>query len=453
MPTTDLRTGDLAGRRVLIVGTGREGNAVADAVLPIAASVSAIDDADGDSALAWRARWGSRVPLAAGPEANLDPADFDVAVVSPGVSKHHPRLRALRDAGLSITSGSALWMAEHAGCTTGVTGSKGKSTTASLIHLLSVASGSDAALGGNIGIPLLTLPAAQRYVVELSSYQCSSLTASPDIAVLTALFPEHLDWHGGQEEYYADKLNLVAHGPRVVVANATDPRLMSRLASSYPALEVEPVGTPDSFHLVSVGAVPWLAFRERLLVERSVLPLLGGHNALNACLALAAVAAAGYPVADDPVALSAALSSFRPLEHRLEPIADRSGLVFVNDSLSTSPYATIEALKAFDGRAVTLIVGGQDRGVDYEPLAEHLSEHPVVAVIGLPPSGERILSVIGAAAERVPAADMTDAVAAARRLTPPGGTVLLSPGAPSYGVYRDHADRARAFREAIEQTL
>ncbi len=449
MPTTELRVADLAGLRVLIVGTGREGNAIADAVAPLAAAVTAFDDNDADSAAAWRARWGSRVPLLTPRDAVLDPASFDVAVVSPGVSKHHPRVTALREAGVTISSGSALWMTEHAARTTGVTGSKGKSTTAALIHHLSIACGADVALGGNIGIPLLKLPKAQRYVVELSSYQCSSLSISPDVAVLTALFPEHLDWHGSEEEYYADKLNLVAHGPRAVVANATDPRLMSRLRTAWPHLVVEPVGTRGSFHLTTHEGVRWLAHGQDLLVERSALPLLGEHNAVNACLALAAVTAAGFPVTEDRGRLFAALSSFRPLEHRLEPISDPSGLTFVNDSLSTSPYATVEALKAFDGAEVTLIVGGQDRGVDYEPLAEHLSEHPVTAIIGLPPSGARILSVIHDDAERVLAVDMVEAVALARKLTPAGGTVLLSPAAPSYGVYRDHIDRARAFREAI----
>jgi UDP-N-acetylmuramoylalanine--D-glutamate ligase len=125
-------------------------------------------------------------------------------------------------------------------------------------------------------------------------------------------------------------------------------------------------------------------------------------------------------------------------------------LTFVNDSLSTSPYAAIEALRAFPGADVTLIVGGQDRGVDYVPLAKFLQGHPVAAVIGLPPSGQRILDEIDGLT--VVAENMRDAVEKARQLTPANGTVLLSPAAPSYGIYRDFAERAADFKKCIEET-
>jgi len=452
MPSAEMTMAGLAGRRVLVLGTGREGSAIADAIVPLATTVTAYDDSDGPSAAAWRERWGGRAPLLVGAGADLDPASFDVVIASPGISKHHPVVRALRDAGLLITSGTALWMAEHHASTTGVTGSKGKSTTASLIQHLGLAFGGHVALGGNIGIPLLSLAPAERYVVELSSYQCSSLTVSPDVAVLTSLFPEHLDWHGSEQEYYRDKLNLIAHGPRVVVANSLDERLMRLLGELHPGVEVEPGGSAGSFHLVEHDGSVWIARRGEPLVERSRLALLGAHNALNACLALAAVEAAGIAVTADGETLRRAIESFRPLEHRLEPIADPSGLTFVNDSLSTSPYAAIEALKAFTGPAVTLIVGGQDRGVDYRPLADHLRAHPIAAVIGLPPSGERILGTIGSAVPSYLVGDLPAAVTTARAVTPAEGYVLLSPAAPSYGVYRDYADRAEQFKAAIRQT-
>lgn len=436
-----------AGRRVLIVGTGKEGMAIADAVIGVAASVVAYNDAEGDSVEAWRATWGDRIPVAIG-ESSAIGDGVDAVVASPGVSKNHPLLQRMRAQGIAVTSGTSLWLAEHADSTVGVTGSKGKSTTSSLIRHLTERLVGDVALGGNIGLPLLAMPSAPRFVVELSSYQCSALTVSPATVVLTSLFPEHLDWHGSEDDYYADKLNIVAHGPRHVVLNALDPRLVEQVSRRFPELTYEPVGTPQSFH-VEGG---WFRRGDVALFERAVLTLRGDHNAINACLALAALEANGYSVADNSSAVAEALSQFQQLEHRLEEISDASGITFVDDSLSTSPYAAIEAMRAFADAPLTLLVGGQDRGVDYAPLVDFLAEHPIAAVVGLPGSGARLVGMMPADQQAVVASDMADAVRRARALTPSGGTVLLSPAAPSYGFYANYAERAADFRAAIEST-
>jgi len=440
-----MRLRDLEGKRVIVLGTGREGRAAAEALAPVVASFAASDDRDGESAVAWRERWGTAAEVWVAADPRDIARDFDVAVKSPGMSPLHPLVAFLANAGVPITSGSDLWMSEHASTTTGVTGSKGKSTTSSLIAHLSAAAGVDTVLGGNIGTPLLALAPADRTVVELSSYQCQSLSTSPDVAVLTSLFAEHLDWHGSEEQYFADKLNLVGHGARVVIANAEDETLVAALARLHPALEVQWVGGANEY-AVRDGFI--VRGEERVLATAD-LPLLGRHNALNAAIALAAADAGGARI--DAAIAATALASFAPLEHRLEPIVDASGLTFINDSLSTSPFAAIEALKAFDSPDVVLLAGGQDRGVDYAPLAAHLAAHPIAAVVGLPPSGPRILAEISGVHTEV-AVDMLDAVTRARALVPAGGTVLLSPAAPSYGIYKDFADRAADFRRAIEAT-
>jgi UDP-N-acetylmuramoylalanine--D-glutamate ligase len=423
-----VHSSDLAGKRVVILGTGREGSAAAAFLSGKTADLQATSDSPVD---------GFSVPVLVAP----DPADvlagFDIAVKSPGMSPRHPLVAFLREAGMPITSGTDLWMSEHAATTTGVTGSKGKSTTSSLIHHLT----KNSILGGNIGIPLLALDEAPRTVVELSSYQCESLSISPDVAVITSLFAEHLDWHGSEEQYYADKLNITRHNPRVIVANGEDATVRSLVTADIW------VGGDNEYRLADRNGVDWIHRGAEPIVPRSQLKLLGRHNALNATIALAAVDAVERLDADAAAEL---LSTFLPLENRLEPIADPSGLTFVNDSLSTSPFAAIEALRAFPGTDVTLLVGGQDRGVDYAPLAEYLAGHPIAAVVGLPPSGERILREI--AGVTVIAANMRDAVEKARSLTPAGGTVLLSPAAPSYGIYRDFAERAADFKKSIEET-
>lgn len=447
-----MRWSDLEGRRVLIVGTGREGTALAEALPARGIRVVAADESDA-GATAWRERFGSRVPLHVAPGIHELRGEVDIAVVSPGVPPRSPLRRALRELGIPETTGTDLWLSEHAARTTAVTGSKGKSTTASLVHALSVAHGVDAALGGNIGVPLLDLPPAERFVAELSSYQASSVTVSPDVVVLTALFPEHLDWHGSEEEYYAGKLNLVGHGPRRVLVNAEDERLTAALARLHPELEVDAVGGASARWCVDLHEnEPWLLRDGAPIVPSAALGLEGRHNLVNACLALAAVEAAGVDI--DPDRATDALRDFRPLAHRLEPVADPTGVRFIDDSLSTSPYAAIAALDALDSPDVVLLVGGQDRGVDYAPLAEHLRAHPIAAVVGLPDSGPRILEEVAASGvPGVAAADMESAVRAARELVPSGGAVLLSPAAPSYGRYRDFADRAVDFRRAIAATL
>jgi len=426
-----VRLSELNGKRVIILGTGREGAAAAEYLDGIAGSIAATSDTPVD---------GFRVPVLVSPDPGSVVAGYDIAVKSPGMSPRHPLVAYLLAAGMPVTSGTDLWMNENFATTTGITGSKGKSTTSSLIKHLTPGS----VLGGNIGIPLLALEPAARTIVELSSYQCQSLTRSPDVAVVTSLFPDHLDWHGTEEQYYTDKLNIVEHSPRVVIANGEDERLVGRLATH----DVQWVGGENRYRIADRNGVDWITRGTEPIVPRSHLKLLGRHNALNACIALAAVDAVSEISADEA---AEKLSTFLPLENRLEPIADPSGLTFINDSLSTSPYAAIAALRTFAGRDITLIVGGQDRGVDYRPLAKYIASHPVAAVIGLPPSGERILGEIGSARTEL-ATDMRDAVEKARALTPANGTVLLSPAAPSYGIYRDFAERAADFKRAIVAT-
>lgn len=452
-----MRWSDLAGRDVLVVGTGREGRALAERLAGEGADalrrprrVRAVDERESDSAADWRAAWGERVPVLVAPDAAaLEGAE--IAVLSPGVPPHAAIRALLRELGVSETTATALWLEDHGPRTVGVTGSKGKSTTASLVHALAAAHGVDTALGGNIGVPLLSLPAAELYVAELSSYQSSSVTTSPQVVVLTSLFPEHLDWHGSEEAYYAAKLNLAAHGARHVIVNGDDPRLAAALARLQPDLELEPVGAGRRWALAEHDDEEWITRAGAPFAPRSALRLAGRHNAQNATVALAAAEAAGVEL--DAEIAARALAAFRPLEHRLEPIEDPSGVLFVDDSLSTTPYAAVAALEALDRPDVVLLLGGQDRGVDTAPLRERLAAHPIAALVGMPDSGERLLADL--ASTGIPsqsAHDLPDAVARARALVPEGGVVLLSPAAPSYGRYRDFAHRAAAFRRAIEAT-
>jgi UDP-N-acetylmuramoylalanine--D-glutamate ligase len=448
-----VRLADLNGRSVAVWGTGREGRAAVTAIAAHRPSrLIAVDDSANFLSVPWEGDLAALAPLAGGDHAFPALVAADVVVRSPGVPLTHPWLQEIRRRGITVTGGSALWMADHAAQTIGVTGSKGKSTTSALISHLLTAAGRPNVFGGNIGVPLLDLPDSGQYVLELSSYQCADLTDSPRVAVVTALFPEHLDAHGGEREYYRDKLNLLRHDPEMIVVNGADDRLRSEIrgltdANGFPPI---PVGAEDSRFRVEDE---WVFCSDERLFHRAKLRLKGAHNGRNLCVALAVLDGLGFDVMGLRDELSSAVESFEGLPHRLTEIEDPSGLTFVDDTLSTSPYASMHAIEAYAGRPLTVLLGGTDRGLDYSPLREFLADRELT-VIGIPDSGPRILAELtGLEKIRIETAeDLEGAVRLARELTPAGGVVLLSPAAPSYGRFRNFEHRSEVFAKAVAET-
>ena len=448
-----MRLADLSGRSVAVWGTGREGRAAVTAIAELRPSrLIAVDDSAHFLSVPWEGELAEQAPLAGGDHAFPALVTADVVVRSPGVPQTHPWMRELRERGVIVTGGSALWMADHASRTIGVTGSKGKSTTSALISHLLAAAGRPNVFGGNIGVPLLDLPAAEQYVLELSSYQCSDLTDSPRVAVVTALFPEHLDAHGGEREYYRDKLNLLRHQPEMIVVNGADERLRDEIrgvtdANGFPPI---PAGADDSRFRIEDEVV---YCSDDALFPRSALRLVGAHNGRNLCVALAVLDGLGHDVVGLKDELAAAVATFEGLPHRLTEIDDPSGLTFVDDTLATSPYSAMHAIEAYEGRPLTVLVGGTDRGLDYAPLREFLADRELT-VIGLPDSGPRILAELAGLPKirTENAEDLPAAVRLARKLTPPGGVVLLSPAAPSYGRFRNFEHRSEVFARSIRET-
>ncbi len=450
-----MRLADLRGRRVVVWGTGREGRAAVRAVAAVGpADLVAIQDRATAAAGAWTPDLAALAPLRTGDQARKALLAAEVLVRSPAIAQVHPWLQEARARGVTVTGGTSLWLADHAPATIGITGTKGKSTTASLTSHLLAGVGRPAVLGGNIGVAALDLPAADRYVLEMSAYQCADLVRSPAVVGLTSLFPEHLDWSGGEEEYYRDKLTVVAHGPQRVVYPVDDVRLRERLSGRD--LPLLPVGTPESLHEApGPDGRPWIHLADTPLLPRAALAAPGRHNTSNLCVALGVLYAAGVDLVADRERLHAAVASFTPLPHRLTPIEDPSGITFVDDSISTVPQSTVHAIEAFRDRPLTVLVGGQDRGVDYRPLRDYLAAAQVRAtLIGMPENGPAILALLQDLPHvtTVAADDLPHAVALARRLTPPGGVVLLSPAAPSYDRFDNFEHRSRVFRQAVADT-
>ena len=374
-------------------------------------------------------------------------AGCDLLVRSPGVSIYKPEMGALREAGIPITTATALWLAERQGRgVIGITGTKGKSTTAALAHHLLRATGQAAHLAGNIGLPALDLldtPSTETAIVELSSYQIADLEIGPEIAVATNLFQEHVDWHRSAAAYRADKLRVFRlPGVCTAVVNGRDLRLLTA-SSATPARTC--FNIDDGWHVTGEG----VAYASKLRLRSDDVPLLGEHNAFNLCAALAALDAHHDPLPE----LREALADFRALPHRLEAVADRGGVLWVDDSISTTPESAIAAIASYPERAIVLIGGGQDRDQDYHELGMVLARRNAT-VIGLPSTGERL--VVAARRAGVPeehardVSDMASAVRLARTLAQPGSVVLLSPAAPSYNRYRSFEERGAHFRALIE---
>lgn len=430
----------LDGKRLAVWGAGREVRSFLAQVarrLPAARVTYVVLDDIGED-VSSLAAGDARVVAAA------DAVDAvracDVLVRSPGVSIHRPELVALRRAGVAVGTATGLWLAERGGRRVlGVTATKGKSTTAAIAFHLVAAAGVRAHLAGNIGAPALDLldaDAEDVAIVELSSYQVADLTCGPEVALVGNLFKEHVQWHGSEAAYRAEKLRLLdLPGVRACVVHGEDPALLGaphRGARST-------FGTADGWHVVDGGVrrgdgpvVPTDAFR-----------LPGAHNRLNLCAALTLLEAAGLPLPDD---LPGALGTVAPLRHRLEPVCEADGVLWVDDSISTTPESALAALASFPDRPVVLLGGGQDRGQEHDTLARALAARDAV-VVGMPDTGDRLVAAARAAGvtRAASAADLAAAVAVARDAAPPGAVVLLSPAAPSYHAYANFEERGDHF--------
>jgi len=448
---------DLRGRRVAVWGTGREAIAAAESIAPFQPSrLIAVQDKTTFLATDWSGHLAEIAPLFSGEDAHRELQSIDVIVRSPIIGQVNPWIRELRARGGVVTGGTALWMADHAASTIGVTGSKGKSTTTTVIHHLLAGVGRPNTLGGNIGVAALALPESQRYVLELSVYQCADLQDSPRVVALTSLFPEHLDWSGSESGYYRDKLNVAMHGAEVIVYNGQDARLESELRGQRADLPLVAANRSDTFHVADgPDGKRWVYRAEVPLFPRDLFKPIGRHNEGNLCVALGALQGAGVDCVAERERLATALAGYEPLEQRLTPIADPSGLTFVDDSLSTIPQSAIYAIEAYATGPLTVIVGGENRGVDYGPLRDFLAERQITAtLIGIPDSGSHILDAVKGlpAVTTMIAEDLVEAVRLSREHTAANGTVLLSPAAPSYGRFDNWQHRSRVFREAIDAT-
>ena len=381
-----------------------------------------------------------------------EPIPFSGIIVrSPGISLYRNDIKTARQYGAVFTTGTNLFMEaallqpDFRPLLIGITGTKGKSTTSALVAHLLRAQGNRVALCGNIGDPAISyanhLADYEVVVVEMSSYQCADLMYGFDISVVLNLYPEHIDWHKTHEQYFHDKLNILERRDphQIAILNSRDPLTAMYVKNPKNAVYFDALNTihvlGDSFYNGN-----------QKLFKTNVVPLKGEHNLTNVCAALTVVQQAG----GDLALCEEALKTFKPLPHRLELVAVKNGVMYVDDSISTTPETAIAAMKSFGYSRIILIAGGYDREQDYTALANFVGKGGAATVITLPQTGVRLAEAVSdAGGEAVLARNMQDAVTKAASMARFGDVVLLSPAAPSYGVYKNFEERGNDFSKLV----
>lgn len=452
---------ELAGRRVVVMGLARSGIAAARFLADAGAQVTAYDRQPAAALADAVAALGDRpVGLALGVEPDAVRRllrDADLVVTSPSISSHFPTTErwlrsALADAerrGMAVVSEVDLFLRLTRARVLAVTGTKGKTTTASLVAAILAAAEVPHVLGGNIGTPLIEeadrLDPATWAVLELSELQLPTLSRGADVAVYTNILADHLDRHDSVEAYRAVKgrLGELSAASGELVLNREDPgcaELGARLADARVHwYGLEPLPGDDAWiedGWVVVGAEPALPVAD--------VPLRGEHMLRNVLAAAVAARLAGA----DTAAVARGVRGFAGVPHRLETVGARGGVEYVNDSQATIPVAAIAGIRAFDEGRVVVIAGGQGKGLDYGTFADTIADRSRAAVL----IGETAHELEQLIRGRVPvhrAGSMADAVGAAAAAARPGDTVLLAPAAASFDMFIDYAARGDAFRAAV----
>jgi UDP-N-acetylmuramoylalanine--D-glutamate ligase len=445
-----VRGGKWAGRRVLVVGLGASGFAAARVLASLDAKVRVTESAS-TAVIEERAKQlameGVEVETSGH---DYEALDADVAVVSPGIAPHARVMEVLVRNGVEVI-GEVELAYRLADCDfLAITGTNGKTTTTSLLASMLAESGLESIAAGNIGLPLIDavfeVPVGGAIAVEVSSFQLATIHQfRPRVAVLLNVAEDHTDWHGDFEHYVEAKARIAMNQTvdDVFMPNREDAAAMSVAATT--SARVVPFSGPS----VPEGGIGWdgdrLMWRYREVVDAGDVTLAGAAGRED--VAAAAGAALEYGVAVE--AVRRAIKSFRPLGHRLEIIAEASGVTYIDDSKATNPHATLAAVKGLND--VVLIAGGRAKGIDLTALRGTVP--PVVAVVAL---GEAAEEVERAFAGLVPVdvvASMRDAVAAAHSKAIHGGSVLLSPGCASLDMYESYAQRGEAFAASLRELL
>ena len=422
----------IKNHKVLILGFGREGRSTYDIIrrhLP--------DKEIGISDIKQIELEDEHVTLHTGKGYTDCLADYEVIIKTPGI----PLADHIIPKNVIITCQTDLFLKYSDCCCVGVTGTKGKTTVATLIYDMCVKAGKDAALVGNVRLPALdTLEDKEPEIaiVEMSSRQLEFTTASPHIAIITNIYREHIGHHNGFTGYVTAKLNIVRHqtAEDFFICNASQSYDSYFDFSTVPSTVIKVASDISGYERIYESA------------EQNEF-IIGNHYMQNVFLAAAAARRLG--ISDENIC--AAIDSFKGIEHRLEPFGTYNGIKFCNDAIATIPQATTAAIEGL-GDVNTLIFGGMSVGVAFDDFEDYLFKKKIPNLIGLPDTGRQIciqLANRGYDGNIVLAEDMEGAVSAAFAVTKPGTTCLMSPAASSYNVYKDYEHKGKHFKKLVKE--
>lgn len=432
-----------AGRKVLILGFGREGRSTLRRLVQAGtcASITIADQAE-------LSPDEPSVSILSGPSYMDTLDDYDLVFKSPGIvlPKDPSEYRC------RITSQTEVFFATYREQIIGITGTKGKSTVTTLLCHILKENGRDAVLAGNIGIPVFDILEEIHdktlIICELSCHQLEYIHVSPHVAVLLNIHEEHLDHYGSMKNYIHAKQQIYLHQePHDLLLC----ELSSLPSANYCRSRIYTVSDRFSTADVLLSGTRIRFESGEFQIPAREIRLLGHHNHIDIAFDYAICHMLG--LTDE--GFEAALKTYEPLPHRLSFIGERDRIRYYDDSISTIGDTTIQALKSVPDVG-SVLIGGMDRGIEYDDLISWLSRDPVPHIILMSATGKRIYQEIQEkypdfhAPERLLLVDtLQEAVAAARRLTPPGSACILSPAAASYGIFRNFEERGDVFRDLV----
>jgi UDP-N-acetylmuramoylalanine--D-glutamate ligase len=447
---TSGRADALTGRRVLVVGAARSGLAAASWLAGRGARVTLADASDRADVSALAAH---EVAVELGPHRAESFLDADLIVLSPGVSPWLPVINAARARGVPIVGELELAARHLAGRIIAVTGTKGKSTTTTLIGRMCEAAGMRTRVGGNIGVPLSAQVDESTpdtlHVVEVSSFQLETTeTFRPWIAVWLNFSPDHLDRHATIDDYFRAKARVFEHQREgdLAVVNADDAAVMRAAASARSRLVPFSLhhGPEPGFGIAAGHIVHRRADgTDEPLVSLTAIRLIGPHLVADVVAATATAWLASVPAE----AIARAVAGFGGLEHALELVAEIGGVRFVNDSKATNIEAAQRSIESFP-RGVVAILGGRFKGGDWRALRPAVRQR-ASALVAIGEAAPQVHAAFGDLVPVIDASSMDAAVAAASGAAPAGGVVVLAPACASFDMFRDYAERGREFKAAV----
>ncbi len=384
-----------------------------------------------------------------GDSAAVDLKNINRIIASPGVADAEPLLASARESGIDVVSDIELFAHEASAAVVAVTGSNGKSTVTTLLALMCDAGGKTVLAGANLGEPALDLlerDPPDFYILELSSFQLQRTMNLPaKVAVLLNITADHLDWHESEKNYRNAKYRIFRNADSAVIGRA-DPDIAKHVGKGTGIITFG-ADTPEDGHygLREEDGTAYLARGEQLLLGMTELALVGRHNQLNALAALAAGELMGLELP----AMLQVLAEFPGLAHRMQLIARKKGIDFIDDSKATNVSAAVASIESIDG-IIVLIAGGEAKGGDFNDLSEALSERLRAAVL-IGSDADQIADALGKQAPIHIANDIDEAVVQAAAYAESGDTVLLAPACASFDQFPNYKARGDAFGAAVHR--